>query len=195
MPISITYPLSLRDIAKHWAQDLRATRSRDTPEELLSVLAQAVMLTSELKVVASDAGISETIRRDWMRAFSAAEAECAGMTMVLTIPSLRVSREEFMRWVEKRGYQRPTFWDVQQAPPTVQATTAAFSVRKVKPVERIASERNRVKGLMKADLDAGKVTIEDLKRNKIAWAAKYSTGATTARDAALELEAELEQKS
>jgi hypothetical protein len=61
-------------------------------------------------------------------------------------------------------------------------------------LKREAPARNRVKAEMRAKVEAGEVTIDDLRRNKESWAAEFKCKATTAYDAARELQEELEPK-
>jgi hypothetical protein len=101
-----------------------------------------------------------------------------------------IHRMAAARWLESKGYPLPSQW-----------TTVATSV-KVPPraqtiprLKRKAPTRERVKNQMRADIAAGTVTIEELRRDKEAWANKYETGPTTAHAAAKELETELKAEA
>jgi len=63
-----------------------------------------------------------------------------------------------------------------------------------KRLKREAPTRERVKAEMRAKLEAGEVTIDELRRNKESWAIEFKCGSTTAYDAALELQEEMKQK-
>jgi hypothetical protein len=174
-PIASKRPLSIDQIAEQWGNELP-----DTSKTELQDLLMSAVFFKELATAESPERLLEE-----MNLPAPEQPLPAFMRAAMT----QVTRDEFFRWIDEKGYQRPTFWD------------SAKSLEKELPratqnhrLPRPARERARVKGLMRADIEAGKVTIEELCRDKIAWAAKYNTGPTTARDAARKLAAELKRK-
>jgi hypothetical protein len=180
LPIAFKRPLSIREIAEHWASELPNT----TVVEVQNLLVMAIVENKlSLRI---DQDVIGTLKEQAKIATSSDENLSIAIT---ALEKLKITRDGFFRWIDAEGYQRPTFWDSakadeQELPPAPQNQR----------VPKKAPERERVKRSMRADVEARKVTIEELLQDKIAWAAKYETGSTTARDAANELAAELKQE-
>jgi hypothetical protein len=137
------------------------------------------------------------------------------------VTEVKLSRAEFLRWVQEQGYPRPTFWDGSEPSVTAATTTeprgAKLKVLKNPSVpaepnqrsavkapaipivtgerlKRQAPGRDRVKAEMRAKVEAGEVTIDDFRRQKESWGKEFKCSPTTAYEAARELEKELKQK-
>jgi len=103
--------LSLNKIAKLWALELQGTPQEKSTADLLTDLLTA--LRGEQLTLAG--GEKETERaRDAIQLYlwesdrlGSWEKWCRAQS----IRSLRLSRDEFLGWVERQGLSRPTFWD------------------------------------------------------------------------------------
>jgi hypothetical protein len=179
LPVAFKRPFSIHEIVENWASELPNT----SVLELQNLLLLAIV-KREIKTVVSPSDM-EILKEQAEVAMSLGENSPSSMG-VIALELHKVTRDEFFRWIDEQGYQRPTFWDSGKT--TEQELPLAPQNHRA---PRKAPERERVKKLMRADIEAGNVTIEELLRDKIAWAAKYNTRPTTARDAAKELVAEL----
>jgi hypothetical protein len=87
-----------------------------------------------------------------------------------------------------RSQQEPTSTPISAATPEGQNPTPR---ERLKPA---AAKRDDVKKQLQAKIDAGKMTFDDLGRNKESLGAEFGVSPSTAYNAALELRKELEQK-
>lgn len=101
-----------------------------------------------------------------------------------------IRRSVAVRWLENNRYPLPS-----QSPAAATGTVAPPSAKAINSVRREAPTRDRVMNLMRADIDSGAVTIEQLRQKKEAWAARYQTSVTTTYEAAKKLEAELKAEA
>jgi hypothetical protein len=197
--------LTLEQIAKLWAEELRGTQYETSAVEIGLKLVNAVYddelvpIGPPWEIAIASPKPAGVIEVEWSDTYKARR-------QVRAILALKLTRSEFLRWCADKGYPQPAFWGVEPAPsgtppaqessqphkkrgPTTQPTKAPTVKVRQAPV------RNRVKGLMRADIKADKVTIDDLRKNKESWAEKYKTSPTTAYEAAVELEEELNQQN
>jgi hypothetical protein len=182
----------LTRIAELWSRERQGTlQQRDSAEiltDLLDALRKGEFILAggngateraqdELQILLWEWDKLTVIKKNLKRAF--------------VIGSWRLGREEFLRWVDHKGYPRPKFWDEKpDEAPQPKAANRPTTLRTFQKDERrrASPQRDRVLAAMRADVDAGEVTIEQLRRNKKHWAKVYCTKETTARDAAIELE-------
>ena len=169
--------LSLQDIAYLWSQERQGTSLERSSTDLLTELLDACRRGAFTLARGQD----ELRLSLWRWRELSRNVKVLDDSSILS--SLKLTRDEFFRWVDEREYIRPTFWN--QRPDPVTHATKRPPTKTKKARERRAPVLERVVADMHAYVKAGKTTYDALcSEKKPVLATMFNTSETTAYDAA-----------